>query len=183
MAMCWHQIPESRPSFSEIKSLLDELLGDRPDEYLDCGDPSAEVVPNLNSADNHEVNGDRHLRYSFLRESVSQRDLISSIAVQGYDRIADAHSAYGTLTVGGANNSTDTAASNNTAFAFNPLLAQIKSNPIPETYQHLPVIEPSPESAGSQYVNHETRPNRGGHPVIVKQDFRCGTENFVAQKL
>jgi len=169
MALCWHEAPESRPSFTEIKLLLDELLGDRPEEYLDCGDPQADILPNLNSNDNKEM--DHTFRYSFMSTATTlQGDMISSIAAQGYDRIADAHSAYGTMVP------------SKDASKVSARLNEIKSNPIPDTYQHLPVIEPSPDSDrknSAQYVNHDT----GMEPVIVKQDFRCGTENFVAQKL
>lgn len=169
MTMCWHQAPDTRPSFTEIKNLLDELLGDRPEEYLDCGDPDADILPNLNSNDNKEMQQDSQFRYSFLS---TQGDNISSIAAQGYDRIADAHSACNTIV------------DNHNSFQFSPLLNEIKSNPIPDTYQHLPVMEPSPDTDrknSAQYINHET----GRAPVIVKPqgDFRCGTENFVAQKL
>ncbi|KAL5251203.1 hypothetical protein ACHWQZ_G016793 [Mnemiopsis leidyi] len=170
MSLCWHEAPESRPSFTEIKNLLDELLGDRPEEYLDCGDPEADILPNLNSNDNKEM--DNNFRYSFMSTATTIKtgDMISSIAAQGYDRIADAHSAYGTLVP------------TQDRRGFSQRLNEIKSNPIPDTYQHLPVMEPSPGSDrknSAQYVNHDT----GLEPVIVKQDFMCGTENFVAQKL
>ena len=170
MSLCWHEAPESRPSFTEIKNLLDELLGDRPEEYLDCGDPEADILPNLNSNDNKEM--DNNFRYSFMSTATTLKtgDMISSIAAQGYDRIADAHSAYGTMVP------------TQERRGFSPRLNEIKSNPIPDTYQHLPVMEPSPGSDrknSAQYVNHDT----GLEPVIVKQDFMCGTENFVAQKL
>ncbi|XP_063687363.1 fibroblast growth factor receptor 2-like isoform X3 [Bolinopsis microptera] len=171
MSLCWHEAPESRPSFTEIKNLLDELLGDRPEEYLDCGDPEADILPNLNSNDNKEM--DQNFRYSFMSTATMQGgDMISSIAAQGYDRIADAHSAYGTMVPTKDRNESK----------FSPRLNEIKSNPIPDTYQHLPIHEPSPDSArknSAQYVNHDL----GMEPVIVKQDFMCGTENFVAQKL
>ena len=173
MTLCWAEAAESRPSFTEIKNLLDELLGDRPEEYLNCGDPEADILPNLNSNDNREME-EQNFRYSYLSTARS-RDMISSITAQGYDRIADAHSAYNTITptpdVG-----------NHNSFDVSPLLSEIKSNPIPDTYQHLPVVEPSPHSDrknSAQYINHDA----GMSPVIVNADFTCGTENFVAQKL
>ena len=168
MAICWHEVPESRPNFTEIKNMLDELLGDRPEEYLDCGDPDADILPNLNSNDNKEMG--QNFRYSFMSTATTLGDMVSSIAAQGYDRIADAHSAYGTMVPQQERPRCD------------PRLSEIKSNPIPDTYQHLPVVEPSPDSErknSAQYVNHDP----GMEPVIVRENFMCGTENFVAQKL
>lgn len=182
MSLCWAEVPDSRPSFTEIRNLLDELLGDRPEEYLNCGDPEADIVPNLNSNDNKEMD-EQNFRYSFLSTARS-RDF--SIAGQGYDRIADAHSAYNTITPSSSSSSSPpnsaSAAQQSSFQVESPLLNEIKSNPIPDTYQHLPVVEPSPGSDrknSNQYVNHDT----GMSPVIVNADFTCGTENFVAQKL
>ena len=181
MSLCWNETPDTRPSFSEITLLLDELLGDRPEEYLTCGDPDADILPNINSADNQEM-GHQNFRYSYLSGGSTVRGAgCSSLAAQGYDRIADAHST--TIAGVGHHNS----------FQMSPLLSEIKSNPIPDTYQHLALVEPAPRGAArggaaargadrkdsAQYMNHET----GMSPVIVSPDFTCGTENFVAQRL
>ena len=175
MTECWAEKPEYRPSFTMIKNLLDELLGGKPDDYLDCGDPEADFVPNINSDDNKDQDIDKLFRYSFLG-----RPEAGSMFVQGYDRIADAHSAYSTLNMG----------SLPPPDGFDPTVAlmnEIKSNPIPDTYQHLPVSNPDktlpPDNLqrkqSAQYINHET----GQIPIILNEDFRCKTENFVAQKL
>lgn len=163
MKQCWSQEPEKRPSFTELKARLDELMGERPEEYLACGDPEAPVLDNINSDDNHEM--DQRIRYSFL-STVEGRNDISSLFVQGYDRIADAHSDYGTLVAV-------------------PPMSEIKSNPIPETYQHLPVIEPAYSDEhlsacrkdSNQYVNHILS------PIFVKPDFDSENEGFLTQKL
>ena len=56
MSICWKQQPEDRPTFKEIIDMLDNLLGEKPEDYLNCcGDPEATFLPNLNSDDNREA--------------------------------------------------------------------------------------------------------------------------------
>ena len=63
MMLCWAQQPDDRPTFGEIKTLLDDLLGDKPEDYLNCcGDPEATFLPGLNSDDNREAEKDSLFR-------------------------------------------------------------------------------------------------------------------------